>query len=89
MRCHRGPASVSPDARWFPDMDRWVNGEIARGTTSSRALAWWSKDGVLRHEEIRDASGQPMMVAQYEADGTLKKKTTRSAQGEERDYYFD
>ncbi|HEY5926266.1 MAG TPA: hypothetical protein VIV11_31490 [Kofleriaceae bacterium] len=84
------PPSVSADARWFPDMDRWVDGAIARGTNHQVGhWRWWSKDGVLRHEEQRDVSGQPAMVAQYEADGTLKKKTTRSAQGEERDYHFD
>lgn len=84
------PASVSPDARWFPDMDRWVDGEIARGTNLQVGhWRWWSKDGVLVHEERRDARGEPTMVAQYRSDGTLQKKTTRGEAGEERDYYFD
>jgi antitoxin component YwqK of YwqJK toxin-antitoxin module len=83
------PANVSPDARWFPDMDRWVDGAIERGTNNQIGhWRWWSRDGVLRHEEMRDTAGQPGMIAQYEPDGTLKKKTTRSATGEERDYYF-
>jgi hypothetical protein len=84
------PASVSPDARWFPDMDRWVDGEIARGTNLQTGhWRWWSRDGVLVHEEKRDARGEPTLVAQYRSDGTLQKKTTRSDAGEERDYYFD
>ena len=84
------PANVSADARWFPDLDRWVDGEIERGTNKQVGhWRWWAREGVLRHEEVRDATGQPTLIAQYEADGTLKKKTTRSAQGEERDYYFD
>jgi antitoxin component YwqK of YwqJK toxin-antitoxin module len=84
------PASVSPDARWFPDMDRWVDGAIERGTNNQvGAWRWWSRDGVLRHEELRDASGQASMISQYEPSGVLKKKTTRGADGEERDYYFD
>ncbi|HEY5945010.1 MAG TPA: hypothetical protein VIV40_05935 [Kofleriaceae bacterium] len=84
------PDSVSPDARWFPDMDRWVEGAIERGTNNQVGRwRWWSRDGVLRHEEMRDPSGQPTLIAQFEPDGTLKKKTTRSSLGEERDYYFE
>ena len=84
------PAGVSSDARWFPEMDRWVDGMIERGTNNQLGRwRWWSRAGVLRHEEVRDAAGQPATILQYEPDGTLKKKTTRSAQGEERDYYFE
>jgi hypothetical protein len=84
------PSTVSPDARWFPDMDRWVDGEIARGTNLQIGhWRWWSRDGVLVHEEKRDARGEPTLIAQYRCDGTLQKKTTRSDAGEERDYYFD
>lgn len=84
------PSSVSPDARWFPDMDRWVDGAIERGTNNQIGhWRWWSRDGVLRHEEKRDGAGQPTQISQYEPDGTLKKRTTRSAHGEERDYYFE
>ncbi len=82
------PAGVSPDARWFPDMDRWVDGAIERGTNNQVGRwRWWSRDGVLRHEEQRDAGGQPTSILQYETDGTLKKKTTRSRDGEEREYF--
>lgn len=82
------PVTVSPDARWFPDMDRWVDGAIERGTNNQVGCwRWWSRDGVLRHEEVRDAAGQPMSILQYEPDGALKKKTTRSSSGEERDYF--
>jgi hypothetical protein len=82
------PATVSADARWFPDMDRWVAGSIERGTNHQVGLwRWWSRDGVLRHEELRDPAGQPTAISQYEPDGTLKKRTTRGAHGEERDYY--
>jgi antitoxin component YwqK of YwqJK toxin-antitoxin module len=84
------PKTVSAEARWFPDMDRWVDGEIERGTNKQVGRwRWWSREGVLRHEEIRDAAGEPTMIAQYEADGSIEKKTTRNADGEERDYYFD
>ncbi len=84
------PAAVSPDARWFPDMDRWVEGAIERGTNHQVGQwRWWSRDGVLRHEELRDGSGQPTTIKQFEPDGTLKKHTTRTAAGEQRDYYFD
>jgi hypothetical protein len=84
------PASVSADARWFPDMDRWVDGEIERGTNAQVGhWRWWQREGVLRHEEQRDAKGQATMVADYRGDSTLEKKTTRDASGEERDYYFD
>ncbi|HTL37058.1 MAG TPA: hypothetical protein VL326_28180 [Kofleriaceae bacterium] len=84
------PKTVSADARWFPDMDRWVDGEIERGTNKQVGRwRWWSREGVLRHEEHRDATGEATMIAQYEADGSIEKKTTRSADGEERDYYFD
>jgi hypothetical protein len=84
------PPSVSADARWFPDMDRWVDGAIERGTNKQVGhWRWWSKDGVLRHEEMRDSAGEPSLIAQYESDGTIKKKTMRGPQGEERDYYFD
>jgi hypothetical protein len=84
------PANVSADARWFPEMERWVEGAIERGTNHQvGAWRWWSRDGVLRHEEMRDSSGTPTMIAQYEPDGTLKKQTTRGSDGEQRDYYFD
>lgn len=82
------PPGVSPDARWFPEIDRWVDGEIARGTnTQVGRWRWWSPGGVLRHEEVRDAHGEATLIAQYDADGALEKKTTRSATGEERGYY--
>jgi antitoxin component YwqK of YwqJK toxin-antitoxin module len=84
------PASVSPDARWFPDMDRWVDGAIERGTNNQvGSWRWWSREGVLRHEEVRDASGQATLISQYEPEGTLKKKTARGPHGEERDYYYE
>lgn len=84
------PGNVSPDARWFPDMDRWVDGEIERVTnTQVGHWRWWSKAGVLRHEEMRDAKGEATTVAQYEAGGAIEKKTTRNADGEQRDYYFE
>src|SRR3569623_1722370 len=84
------PATVSPDARWFPDMDRWVCGQIARGTNLQIGhWRWWSREGTLRHEEQRDAQGDPPLVVQYRADGTKQKRTERSDAGEERDYHFD
>jgi len=84
------PASVSPDARWFPDMDRWVDGEIERGTNKQVGhWRWWSREGVLRHEEERDMAGEATLVAQYEADGTIRKRTTRGPDGAQREYYFD
>jgi len=84
------PTGVSPDARWFPDMDRWIDGEIARGTNMQVGhWRWWSRDGVLCHEEKRDARGEPALVVQYRADGTKQKRSERTEAGEEREYYFD
>jgi len=84
------PKTVSADARWFPDIERWVDGEIERGTNKQVGRwRWWSQNGVLRHEETRDASGEATLVAKYHADGTLEKKTTHDETGEQRDYYFD
>lgn len=49
------PATVSVDARWFPDVERWVDGAVERGTNKQVGhWRWWSRDGELRHEE-RDA----------------------------------
>ncbi|MGE5181407.1 MAG: toxin-antitoxin system YwqK family antitoxin, partial [Acidobacteriota bacterium] len=84
------PPSVSVDARWFPDMDRWVDGAIERGTNAQVGRwRWWQRDGVLRHEELRDGKGDPLMIADFRADGTPEKRTARDASGEQRDYYFD
>ncbi|HWU90421.1 MAG TPA: hypothetical protein VN253_24320, partial [Kofleriaceae bacterium] len=83
------PAAVSADARWFPDLGRWVDGAIERGT--NRQLGrwrWWTRDGVLRHEEERDAQGEAVMVADHGDDGALEKRTTTTAAGEEREYFF-
>jgi hypothetical protein len=84
------PKSVSADARWFPELDRWVDGAIERGTNAQVGRwRWWHRDGVLRHEELRGAGGEALMIADFRADGTLEKKVTRDERGEERDYYFD
>lgn len=89
-RLPQRPSNVSVDARWFPDMDRWVDGEIERGTNKQVGRwRWWSREGVLRHEELRDASGDALTIADYEADGTLAKTTKRSAGITERDYYYE
>lgn len=82
------PSSVSGDARWFPDIERWVDGEIERGTnTQLGRWRWWSKDGVLRHEEHRDAAGVAALIAKYRVDGTLKKKTQKDDRGEQRELF--
>src|SRR5262249_14510982 len=80
-----------PDARWFPDIDRWVDGHISRGTNLQLGhWRWWSRDGVLRHEETRDDRGEAALVAKYRADGRLEtRRTIHPAGGEQRDYYFD
>jgi hypothetical protein len=82
------PSSVSADARWFPDIERWVDGEIERGTnTQVGRWRWWSREGVLRHEEQRDTLGDAIAIAKYRADGTLDKKTLRDPNGEQRELY--
>ncbi|MEO8552357.1 MAG: hypothetical protein ABI678_20410, partial [Kofleriaceae bacterium] len=82
------PSGVSLDARWFPDIERWVDGEIERGTNLQLGRwRWWSKEGVLRHEEHRDARAEPMLVAKYRPDATLEKKTQKDATGEVRELY--
>ncbi len=82
------PETVTADARWFPDLDRWVDGEIERAT-NLRVGRWrqWSRDGVLRHDEHRDAAGEPSLIAQYVADGALELEILRAAGGEQRDHY--
>ncbi|NVB81314.1 MAG: hypothetical protein HOV81_23155 [Kofleriaceae bacterium] len=82
------PKSVANDARWFPEMERWVDGQIERGTNKQVGRwRWWSPAGVLRHEELRDARGEATLVMQYAETGALEKKTTRSEAGEEREYF--
>jgi hypothetical protein len=82
------PEGVSPDARWFADIERWVAGEIERGTNAQvGSWRWWSATGVLRHEELRDGRGDATIVAQYAPDGGLEKRITRDATGEQRDYF--
>jgi hypothetical protein len=82
------PEAVSPDARWSPDLDRWIDGAIERGTNHQIGpWRWWSRAGVLLHEELRDAAGEPTMTADYSDEGTLEKRVTRTAAGEEREYY--
>ncbi|MEO8845722.1 MAG: hypothetical protein ABI591_09595 [Kofleriaceae bacterium] len=82
------PSSVSGEARWFPDIERWVDGEIARGTnTQVGRWRWWSKEGVLRHEEHRDAAGAAALIAKYRVDGTLEKKTQKDDRGEQRELF--
>ena len=84
------PKSVCAEARWFPDMDRWVDGEIERGTNVQVGRwRWWSRDGVLRHEEARDPRGEIARVAVYRVDGTPETRTTRDDGGEVREYFFD
>jgi hypothetical protein len=51
------PASVSPDARWFPELERWVDGEIERGTNAQVGRwRWWTREGVLLGDELRTPS---------------------------------
>lgn len=45
------PPTVSPEARWFPDVERWVDGAVERGTNKQVGRwRWWSRDGELRQE---------------------------------------
>lgn len=82
------PKSVASDARWFPEMERWVDGQIERGTNKQVGRwRWWSPAGVLRHEELRDARGEATLVMQYGESGALEKKTTRSEAGDAREYF--
>jgi hypothetical protein len=84
------PASVSPDARWFADIERWVEGAIERGTNAQVGRwRWWSASGVLRHEEQRDGKGEATLAVHYTADGVLEQRVARDDAGETRDYYFD
>jgi hypothetical protein len=83
------PPHVARDARWFPDLERWVDGEIERVTNAEVGRwRWWSPDGVLRHEELRDARGEPTQIVDYTPAGALQCRTTRDAVGETRDHYF-
>jgi hypothetical protein len=83
------PARVSAEARWFPDLDRWVDGEIERGTNAQLGRwRWWTRDGVLRHEQMRDARGEVITIADYRGDGTLHRRIQRDASGEVREHFF-
>ncbi len=83
------PSTVSLDARWFPDLERWVDGEIERGTNVQLGRwRWWSKEGVLRHEELRDQAGTARAIAKFRGDGSVEKRTTKDDQGgEQRELY--
>jgi hypothetical protein len=82
------PSGVSAEARWFSDIERWVDGEIERGTNMQVGRwRWWSKEGVLRHEEQRDPSGEAVLIAKYRTDGTLEKKTRKDEHGEQRELF--
>jgi hypothetical protein len=84
------PQAVPDSSRWFPEMDRWVDGEIARGTNAQVGRwRWWSREGVLRREEQRDARGEATMIAEYEPTGEIAKRITRDHDGEQRDYFFE
>ena len=79
------PASVSNEARWFPEIERWVDGEIARGTNLQLGRwRWWTREGVLRHEEHRDGeAGEVRTIAKFRADGSVEKRTSKDAHGGE------
>ena len=82
------PPSVSPDARWRPDLGRWVDGALERGTDRPvGAWRWWSGAGALLREELRGPDGEPTMSADYAEDGALRQKVTRTAAGEEREHF--
>ncbi|MDB4957269.1 MAG: putative thioredoxin [Myxococcales bacterium] len=86
----RRPAAVAATARWFPDMDRWVDGEIERGTSAQVGpWRWWSRDGVLRREELRDVHGEAITIAEYRPAGSLEKTITRGVEGEQRDHFYE
>ena len=85
VRSRRQAAAAAPDAASAPTragFPTWIAGSTARSsaarTSKSGAGDGGRASGVLRHEELRDASGEATLVAQYEEDGTLEKKTTRS-----------
>ncbi|CAN5506453.1 hypothetical protein BH11MYX1_BH11MYX1_18670 [soil metagenome] len=83
------PAAVSLDARWFSDIERWVDGEIERGTNLQLGRwRWWTKEGVLRHEELRDAAGDVRTIATFRADGSVEKRTSKDAHGGEQRELF-
>lgn len=83
------PAAVSLDARWLPDIERWVDGEIGRGTNVQLGRwRWWTKEGVLRHEEQRDIAGEARAIAKFRADGSVEKRTSKDDQGGEQRELF-
>ena len=83
------PPQVPRDARWFPELERWADGDIDRATNAQVGRwRWWSPDGVLRHEEVRDARGEPATIIDYTPAGALQCRTVRDGAGETRDHYF-
>lgn len=84
------PETVPAEARWLPDQERWVDGGIERGTGRQVGRwRWWSREGVLRREEERDARGEVVMVADHTARGALEQKTTVGTGGEERSIFAE
>jgi len=84
------PDGVSPDARWFADIERWVEGSIERGTNAQVGRwRWWSAQGVLRHEELRGGKGEATRIEHYTQDGELEQRIARDDGAEQRDYFFD
>ena len=82
-------AAVSLDARWFSDLARWVEGELGRGTNLQLGRwRWWTKEGVLRHEEQRDEAGDVRTVAKFRADGSVEKRTSKDERGGEQRELF-
>ena len=65
------PAGVSPDARWFPDMDRWVDGEIARGASVEVGHWRWGARGCrsLPRRVRRSAMRSPTRTSARNAMG--------------------
>jgi hypothetical protein len=84
------PDGVSPDARWFADIERWVDGSIERGTNAQVGRwRWWSAQGVLRHEELRDGKGEATRIEHYTLAGELEERVLRDGGTEQREHFVD
>ena len=89
-RCRLAPRASAPMRAGFP---RWTAGSTARSsaarTSRSGAGGGGARAACFATRRCAMRAETPTLVVQYEEDGTPEKKTTRSASGEERDYYFD
>ncbi|MBN2492961.1 MAG: hypothetical protein JXR96_00115 [Deltaproteobacteria bacterium] len=85
------PEALPETARWFPDLGRWVDGRIERGTNRQIGTwKWWNVDGELQRAEEHDDQGRVRELLEYE-NGRLDSRSVYDANEVRLHYssYFD